>query len=76
MNGAKLRIWNADFIIHQLQEYANAQYGCPSSPPSYRLKTRSSGLLAGVPPHPLVLDAVWSNGIINGCGGGPLLAPS
>ena len=76
MNGTKLRIWNAEFIIHQLLEYAKAQYGCPSSPPSYTLEKFSSGLLVGVPPHQLVLDGVWSNGIINGCGGGPLLAPS
>ena len=71
MNGTKLRIWNAGFIIHQLLEYAKAQYGCPSSPPSYTLEKFSSGLLAGV-----VLDGAWSNGIINGCGGGPLLVPS
>jgi hypothetical protein len=76
VNGTELRIWNAEYIIHQLLEYAKAQYGCPSSPPSYALEKFSSGLLAGVPPHQLVLDGAWSNGIINGCGGPPLLAPS
>ena len=73
-HGATARQWPREPSAPQrvnLQEYAEAQYGCPSSPPSYTLEKFSSGLLAGV-----VLDGAWSNGIINGCGGGPLLVPS